>query len=449
MFLLAATTAWALGPHELLVLVNERSEDSRKIAAEFADLRQVPAQNVVHLDLGSSVSIDPPEMSVEEFNELIRDPAIKAMKQRGIADHVLAWVYSADFPTRVDTDPKMSIHGITFTKGEVPAHMEIKRGLYKSPLFSGPGRPGGLAHYSQTFDFSKESLRKDMPVPSMLLGYSGKRGNSVDTIRSYLKTGMLSDGTSPSGTVFFVVSDDIRSKCRQWQHKAVVTELDHLEIDARIVSSFPGRDQKIIGLSSGRPRVTPGNSGSYLPGCMAEHLTSMGAIFHSAGQTKLSAWLESGVTASSGTVVEPYALWAKFPHARFYVHYATGCTMIESFYQSISCPLQILLVGEPLACPWKKNDAVVEIEGLSKSIAPGKYFVSSRMTGKGARRYRRFTWLLDGRIVSEEREFWLDASEIKGGEHKLRVVARSTGFVSEQVFSEKNFSVSEVPGTSE
>jgi uncharacterized protein (TIGR03790 family) len=445
MLWLAVATAHAVGPHELLVLVNRASKDSRTVASEFVKLRQVPAQNVLYLDLASSVSIDPPKMSVDEFNKLIRDPAVSAMKDRGIDDHILAWIYSVDFPTRVDTSPKMSIQGITFTKGKVPELMDIKRGLYRSALFGGPDRPGGVAHYAQTFDFSKESLRGDMPVPSMLLGYSGNRGNSVEKIRDYLKKGVLSDGTSPSGTVYFVKSDDIRSRCREWEYEAAVTELKRYGVEARIVKSFPDTGQRIIGLAAGRPHVTPANSGSYLPGCMAEHLTSMGGMFHAAGQTKLSAWLESGVTASSGTATEPYALWTKFPHARFYVHYAAGCTMIESFYQSLRCPLQILLVGEPLASPWGGKDAVVEIDGLAGELTPGKIFVSARMTGKDARRYRRFTCLLDGKIVAREPELWLDTSGLSEGKHRFRVVARSTGFVSQQVFTEKVFTIVDKP----
>jgi uncharacterized protein (TIGR03790 family) len=442
-FWLAVATAHAVGPHELLVLVNRASKDSKAVASEFVKLRQIPAQNVVYLDLGSSVSIDPPKMTVDEFIKLIRDPAVSAMKERGIDDHILAWIYSVDFPTRVDTDHKMSIQGITFTKGEVPKVIDIKRGLYKSALFGGPDRPGGVAHYSQTFDFSRESLRGDMPVPSMLLGYSGNRGNSVQMIRDYLKKGVLSDGTSPSGTVYFVKSDDIRSTCREWEYEAAVVELARYGVEARIVKRFPDTGQKIIGLTAGLARVTPANSGSYLPGCMAEHLTSMGGVFHAAGQTKLSAWLESGATASTGTATEPYALWTKFPHARFYVHYAAGCTMIESFYQSLRCPLQILLVGEPLACPWGDLDATLEIDGLAEKLSSGKVFLAARVKGKEARRYRRFTCLLDGKIVAKDSEFWLDVERLNEGEHRFRVVARSTGFVSQQVFTEKIFTVSD------
>ena len=32
-----------------------------------------------------------------------------------------------------------------------------------------------------------------------------------------------------------------------------------------------------------------------------------------------------------------------------------GCTLIESLYQAVRCPLQLLPVGEPLASPWRRE----------------------------------------------------------------------------------------------
>ena len=90
-----------------------------------------------------------------------------------------------------------------------------------------------------------------------------------------------------------------------------------------------------------------------LPGAICEHFTSFGGDLHKgAGQTPLSELLRYGAAAASGTVTEPYALAQKFPDAMMQVHYARGCTVAESFYQSIQCPYQLLIVGDPLCRPW-------------------------------------------------------------------------------------------------
>ena len=46
-----------------------------------------------------------------------------------------------------------------------------------------------------------------MPLPSMALGYMGEKGNTQDEILSCLRRGVASDGTHPSGTVYFVAPD--------------------------------------------------------------------------------------------------------------------------------------------------------------------------------------------------------------------------------------------------
>ena len=113
---------------------------------------------------------------------------------------------------------------------------------------------------------------------------------------------------------------------------------------------------------------------------MCEHLTSESAKFTSASQTKLTAWLNAGVTASAGTVSEPYANWKKFPSAFYFCHYITGCTVIESFYQSVSSPLQVLFVGEPLAAPWAPRGKVEIFVEPSDDILSGKIKIITQVS---------------------------------------------------------------------
>ena len=102
-----------------------------------------------------------------------------------------------------------------------------------------------------------------------------------------------------------------------------------------------------------------------LPGAICEHFTSFGGDMHaSAGQTPLSELLRYGATAASGTVTEPYAIPHKFPSPMMQVHYARGCTVAESFYQSVLCPYQLLIVGDPLCRPWA-NIPEITVAGVT------------------------------------------------------------------------------------
>ena len=46
-----------------------------------------------------------------------------------------------------------------------------------------------------------------------------------------------------------------------------------------------------------------------------------------------------------------------------HVHYASGCTLAEAYYQSVFGPYQLLVVGDPLCRPWARIP-VVSIEGI-------------------------------------------------------------------------------------
>ena len=51
-------------------------------------------------------------------------------------------------------------------------------------------------------------------------------------------------------------------------------------------------------------------------------------------------------------MTEPYSIAEKFPSPMIHVHYARGCDVAEAFYQSVSGPYQLLIVGDPLCRPW-------------------------------------------------------------------------------------------------
>jgi uncharacterized protein (TIGR03790 family) len=95
---------------------------------------------------------------------------------------------------------------------------------------------------------------------------------------------------------------------------------------------------------------------TYLPGAVADHLTSWAGILPDArGQMPATAWLDAGATASYGTVEEPCNKQEKFPRASLLVaRYARGETLIEAYWKSVQWPGQGLFLGEPLAQPWKR-----------------------------------------------------------------------------------------------
>lgn len=451
MICLTALGASALGPHEVVLLVNTNSQRSVDIAVAYARLRNVPEINIVRLGLSTNQSAQSIAMSREEFTRDIWLPANAAVKDRGIGDHILAWVYSVDFPVKITTDPQVSITGLTFTRNKLPDKKLVSRGLWRSPLFGGPMNPDARTSPSQSFDVARGLLGEDMPLPCMLLGYAGVRGNSKEVVLKCIENGVASDRTRPAGMVYFLTSDDVRSRARDWQFQAAQKRLSVMGVSSVITNNVtPGRTN-ILGVMAGVADLDPRRFGTFLPGSIADHLTSCAADFANAAQTKLSAWIDAGASVSAGTVTEPFAMWTKFPCAWTYVHYASGCTAIESLSQGVSCPMQILLVGEPLACPWAP-DASLIITGLEARVVSGMVRAVAEVKSHASRSFVRYMFLMDGRVVpgapgvkatqaGSGNSIDLETSSLSDGSHTLRAVAYTSGSVRGQVFAEKTFVV--------
>jgi uncharacterized protein (TIGR03790 family) len=429
----------ALGPHELLILANGSQPDSIEVAKAYARLRSVPDSNIIVLRMSAWDPKKSVAISAAEFTRLIWTPAMHAAKARGIDDHILAWAYSTHFPIRIATQPPISLQGLTFVRNHMPTAKAIAEGTYASPLFAGPDGPKGNGYGPQTFDASKQLLREEMPLPSIALGYTGPRGNTKAEVLSCLRTGTFADATRPEGSVYFVTSENIRSRCRQWQFPSSASGLRKAGINAVVGTSFPEGKRDVIGIMMGEPTVKPETVGRFLPGCFAEHLTSTAAMFDLNAQTKLSRWIARGATASAGAVWEPMSIWAKFPNARIFNHYGAGCTLIESFYQSVRCPLQSMLVGEPLAAPWAP-EASLSINGIKKGErVKTPCSIGRRLSTKPGVYFNRTIYLVDGLVVGDGSSFELDPARLDPGRHTLRVVAYRTGFVRSQIFEVMTF----------
>ncbi|MFH0908930.1 MAG: hypothetical protein V1929_09220 [bacterium] len=436
---------WALGPHEVAVLVNKNSPRSLEVANYFVHLRHIPPQNIVLLHLPDSVLEPEATMSPEDFTKLIWDPARKVIRERRIEDHILAWIYSADFPVRITSDPEVSLQGITFARNTLPDTAMIKDGTYLSALFRGPDKVDGPEGDSITFERFTPLLRQAMPLPSMMLGFTGSRGMPVDQVVRNIKYGVVSDNSSPSPAVTFVVSDDVRSRCREWQFPRVQSTLKSRGINAVITSNAPSKETALMGLQMGTSWPAPEQTGSFLPGAMAEHLTSFAALFDAPEQAVLTEWLRAGATASAGTVTEPLSIWMKFPHARFFDHYASGCTMIESFFLSIRSPMQILLVGEPLARPWGQpmEITLVNLSDESKPVEGEADFMATLWPGLGQPN-PELLFLLDGRAVmhaATDPQLKIDTRPLTDGYHELRVIAYARQQVRHQSYATAGFEV--------
>src|SRR5581483_7998109 len=108
----------------------------------------------------------------------------------------------------------------------------------------------------------------------------------------------------------------IRAQCRQPKFAAAVDALEDLGVRAEIVpDALPRARPDVQGVMAGVAEFDwPQSLSRIQPGAICENLTSTaGALAEYPPQTPLTEWLRYGASGSSGAVVEPFLVEAKFP----------------------------------------------------------------------------------------------------------------------------------------
>jgi hypothetical protein len=276
---------------------------------------------------------------------------------------------------------------------------------------------------------TKDPSKGQSYLLSTMLGVTTGRGNTVDEVLAYLQRSAAADGTRPRGTIYFMKNNNIRSQTRHNCYDAIAQQLKRLGVPALVVPGIiPQGANDVLGIMTGTNEFDFAASGSTLrPGAICDHLTSLGgALRVRDGQTPLTEFLRHGAAGASGTVIEPLALQSKFALPSVFLHYARGCSLAESFYQSVAGPYQLLIVGDPLCQPW----AVVPTVAV-EAVEPGQEVkglltIQPQATVAAPHRVGTLELFVDGRLVARfvpGRSLQIDTMKLPDGYHELRIVA--------------------------
>lgn len=430
------------GPESIFLVVNANSVDSRTVANHYIDVRKIPSTNVFYLNFPAGRGNTPGKL----FRTRILTPIFKEIEKRKLQGQIDYIVYSCDFPWRIDfrkdfpgevftkvNTPVASITSATylyaFVLGQRKEMFALNSNFYCSPV-------NDLVVVSRACRSSyrwslggRRAGQEGLPyMLSAMLGVNTVPGNTVEEIAWYLNRSATADGTSPSGTIYFAVNNTIRSKVRDQGFSEAVRQLLLSGVNAEIVKGFfPRFKQNVAGVTCGHSLVNPaGSQCRFLPGAFMDNLTSSGAQFlPEKTQTLISEFLRMGAAGACGTVVEPRAISQKFPNNTLHVHYAHGCSLAESFYQSVAGPYQQLLLGDPLCQPWARIPAVTVSGFTDGAIVKDSVEIIPSATTKEAT-IASFQLFVDGvagpKCTPGER-LPLDTTKLADGHHELRVVA--------------------------
>jgi uncharacterized protein (TIGR03790 family) len=191
--------------------------------------------------------------------------------------------------------------------------------------------------------------------PSMLLA-----ARDAAMAKALISRGIKSDrslglrGAPPVHAYYVVTPDRARSVRAALFPPAGLLAAHGIDVHVETTPALSNVDHVLLYLT-GLARVDKLDSVTWVPGALADHLTSYGGILDEGGGGQMSAleWIASGATASYGTVSEPCAHPQKFPHPQvLLLNYMQGSTALEAYWKSVAWPQQGVFVGEPLAAPF-------------------------------------------------------------------------------------------------
>ncbi len=440
------------GPERVLVVVNADSPASLQVANAYVRLRGIPPEHICRVRGIPTLRV----ISVAEFRERLWPQVLNFLKEQGLGEEIDTIAWSVDFPYGVDFKsdvggvsgdnrvPRIAaLTGMTYLWRRVMEKDTNYENLQVNKYFRSPGFQVMEGH---GFDAGwRWTLERDPdPAPdesaldryhlSTLLGFTGEQGNTLPEILEGLTRSAGADGSQPEGTVYLMSNKDVRSTTREPTFKSVIELLAQLGGKAEVLTAgVEGQDGKVpvgrtdaIGVVAGIAGFEWPQSSKMLPGCIAEHLTSFGAMFNGSGQTKLSAFLRAGAAGSSGTVAEPLAIPNKFPAAYLHAYYRQGCSLAESFYQSVWGPYQLLIVGDPLVRPYARFAEVSLTSPDPAAPWSGTVTLKSECKEAPGRPLGLIEAYVDGQRLARARvgeELALDTLTLDDGSHELRLVA--------------------------
>lgn len=232
-------------------------------------------------------------------------------------------------------------------------------------------KPNQYHNSKTTTPYTSYSIR-----PTMMLA-----AENFDDAKALIDRGVAADNTRPYGNAYLLNTKDFHRSVRNIYYDEVKKRFN-TRFDIHLLEQNSIKDkQDILFYFTGLPTVPDIDTLTYLPGAMADHLTSTGGQLTDSSQMSAMKWLEAGATGSYGSAHEPCNYTQKFPNPIIAMTYYTrGSTLIEAYWKSVLMPGQGNFIGEPLAAPFTGYDLIDKeehIEIQSPFLYRGTYTISS------------------------------------------------------------------------
>ncbi|MGB5441222.1 MAG: TIGR03790 family protein [Gammaproteobacteria bacterium] len=319
----STTPVAGFGPQNLGVIVNDADPESIKIAEYYLEKRHIPEENLIHIDFQPGERVMRPEV----FR--ILKAAVDAAAPKQVQAYALTWT----LPFRVGCMSITTAFAAGFSDAFCVQGCKLTK---KSPYFDSDSRR----------PFDDFGWR-----PAIMLA-----GESPEEVQALIDRGIASDHTNPQGTGYLVSTTDRARNARARYYQGILLmQSDRFKLELVRHNILKHRND-VMFYFTGLAKVQDIASNHFLPGAIADHLTSAGGVLSGSQQTNSLQWLQAGATGSYGSVVEPCSFVEKFPRPNILINrYLNGETLLESYWKSVEMPGQGVFIGEPLATPFSSH----------------------------------------------------------------------------------------------
>lgn len=310
----------ALGAEDLAIIVNDNDDLSRQIADYYRQKRKIPLDQIIHIRLPLRKAV----LTQDEFEQIKR--SVDAKTPQHVQAYALTWLQ----PFRVEC---MSIT-TAFAAGFDPAFCaEGCKPTRKSPYFASEAERPHDNHGWR---------------PTMMLA-----ADDFADAQKLIDRGIAADFTQPKGSAYLLKTSDQARSSRALAFQNIAETFKPFWPVHYLQQDYIAGHDDVMFYFTGLIDVPHITQNRFLPGAIADHLTSAGGVMSGSSQMNVLEWLKAGATASYGAVVEPCNFPAKFPNPGLVMyHYLRGSSLIEAYWKSVEQPGQGLFVGEPLAKPF-------------------------------------------------------------------------------------------------
>lgn len=316
-----AASAPALRPGQLAIVINDEDPNSVAVGAYYRKRRDIPAANVVHVRIpGKPRSLSPAQFRLlkEEIDAKL-GPEVQAV--------LMVWTA----PYAVDCNSITGAYTLGFDGGQCARTCAA-------------GQPSPYFNSKSAKPFNDHQMRISMLLPT----------ESVQDAKDLIDRGVAAGFRTVPATAYYLATSEKARNTRAGffprPGRIPARRLTTKVMQADVLEGV----QDVLVYQTGMAHVAKLETIGFVPGALADHLTSLGGDLLGSSQMSSLRWLEAGATASYGTVSEPCNHWQKFPNPSVLLrHYLSGNSAIEAYWKSVAWPAQGLFIGEPLAAPYR------------------------------------------------------------------------------------------------